>query len=359
MIRVDTRPLLALLTVALAVALTACSDVTSQASQSADAQTATPSVGSAETTSPAEPADMSTEPADARSTKPTDDGATGPPGAGGASEQSSDDAEGDDPADDSGDAAGDDSGDAPSGNDDSGDDDSGDGATGEDDSGDAPDGDGDGDGVSGTPDRGITSRLERGGSGAQVTRLQRRLEQLHYWVGPKDGVFGQLTEQAVFAFQGVEGLAIDGIVGPDTRAALADASPPEPRTDEGDLIEVDEQARVVMDVRDGEVRWVWHTSTGTNERYQHPAGHTALAETPDGTHTIDWQVDGWRRNELGRLWRPKYFHPDGIAIHGFSSVPATPSSHGCVRVTKAAMNFIWNNDIAPEGSTVVVYGRAP
>ncbi|MBW3606232.1 MAG: L,D-transpeptidase [Actinobacteria bacterium] len=101
------------------------------------------------------------------------------------------------------------------------------------------------------------------------------------------------------------------------------------------------------------------TSTGTNEHYQHPAGYTALAETPDGRDRIDWQVDGWRRNELGRLWCPKYFHPDGIAIHGFSSVPATPSSHGCVRVTIPAMNFIWDNDIAPNGSTVWVYGRAP
>lgn len=205
----------------------------------------------------------------------------------------------------------------------------------------------------------VTRTLRRGDTGAQVRRLQRRLKDLHYWIGPVDGVYGQLTEQAVFAFQGVEGLTIDGIVGPDTREALADATRPKARSDRGDLIEVDEQARVVLDVRDGEVRWAWHTSTGTNEYYQHPAGHTALAETPDGRHTIGWQVDGWRRNELGRLWRPKYFHSDGIALHGFSSVPATPSSHGCVRVTVPAMDFIWANDIAPEGSTVWVYGRAP
>lgn len=209
-------------------------------------------------------------------------------------------------------------------------------------------------------DRGqVTRTLARGDRGQQVRRLQRRLTALRYWVGPVDGVYGQLTEQAVFAFQGVEGLAIDGIVGPNTRAALDDASPPTPRSDSGDLIEVDEAARVVMDVRDGRARWTWHTSTGTNRNYQHPAGHTALAETPNGRHTIGWQVDGWRRNELGRLWRPKYFHRDGIAIHGFASVPATPSSHGCVRVTIPAMNFIWNNGIAPEGSTVWVYGRAP
>jgi N-acetylmuramoyl-L-alanine amidase len=53
----------------------------------------------------------------------------------------------------------------------------------------------------------------------------------------------------------------------------------------------------------------------------------------------------------------KYFHSDGIVIHGYPSVPAYPASHGCARVTMPAMNFIWENDLAPQGSTVIVYGR--
>ncbi|WP_254187290.1 hypothetical protein [Micromonospora sp. WMMB482] len=34
--------------------------------------------------------------------------------------------------------------------------------------------------------------------------------------------------------------------------------------------------------------------------------------------TIDWQVDGWRDGPLGRLYRPKYFQEQGIAIHGYT-----------------------------------------
>lgn len=45
-----------------------------------------------------------------------------------------------------------------------------------------------------------------GDHGKEVTRLQRRLEELRYWVGPKDGAFGPLTEQAVMALQGAAGL---------------------------------------------------------------------------------------------------------------------------------------------------------
>ena len=42
-----------------------------------------------------------------------------------------------------------------------------------------------------------------------------------------------------------------------------------------------------------------------------------------------------------------------------TSVPSYPASHGCVRVTYAAMNFIWDQDLMPMGSRVWVYGSIP
>jgi len=39
------------------------------------------------------------------------------------------------------------------------------------------------------------------------------------------------------------------------------------------------------------------------------------------------------------------------------SVPAYPASHGCVRVTVKAMDFIWDNEILPRGTEVLVYGE--
>src|SRR5690606_35305288 len=45
------------------------------------------------------------------------------------------------------------------------------------------------------------------------------------------------------------------------------------------------------------------------------------------------QSDGTQPGELGPLYRPKYFHEDGIAVHGYGSVPSRPASHGCVRVS--------------------------
>ena len=56
--------------------------------------------------------------------------------------------------------------------------------------------------------------------------LQQRLVDLGYWMGEPDGNYGQLTRQAVMAFQKVEGLSRDGVAGPITQAQLAVAARP-------------------------------------------------------------------------------------------------------------------------------------
>jgi lipoprotein-anchoring transpeptidase ErfK/SrfK len=58
---------------------------------------------------------------------------------------------------------------------------------------------------------------------------------------------------------------------------------------------------------------------------------------------------------LGSLWRPKYFTNDGVAFHGAASVPPYPVSHGCVRMTNAAINYVWANNLIPLGTSVWVY----
>lgn len=64
--------------------------------------------------------------------------------------------------------------------------------------------------------------LRRGSSGADVTVLQTYLLALGYHCGDQgaDGVFGAATRAAVRAFQQDHGLAVDGICGPKTWAAL-------------------------------------------------------------------------------------------------------------------------------------------
>jgi len=78
-------------------------------------------------------------------------------------------------------------------------------------------------GASGTPLAAFlagTTPLRKGATGAAVWELQAFLRLQGYPVGAIDGKFGNLTFQAVRAFQHDHGLAEDGVAGTATRAAI-------------------------------------------------------------------------------------------------------------------------------------------
>ena len=62
--------------------------------------------------------------------------------------------------------------------------------------------------------------LKRGSSGPDVLTLQTTLKQLGFDPNGVDGTFGPGTQAAVIAFQKAKGLTADGMVGPNTMAAL-------------------------------------------------------------------------------------------------------------------------------------------
>ena len=64
-------------------------------------------------------------------------------------------------------------------------------------------------------------------------------------------------------------------------------------------------------------------------------------------------MSGWDSGPLGRLHNPLYFN-GGIAIHGATSVPAYPASHGCVRIPMSASP--WMPSKVPNGTPVYVKG---
>jgi hypothetical protein len=193
-----------------------------------------------------------------------------------------------------------------------------------------------------------------GDRGLGVAYLQQRLEAMGYWTGGVNGEFGPLTQQAVWAFQKANGLPRTGEVDQTTRVAFRTAQRPRPRSTSGYVAEVDKARQLVIIARNGHAEWVFNTSTGTERPYTFE-GRQYLADTPPGQFVMNRQIDGVRTGELGTLYRPKYFHPDGIAFHGYPNVPPYPASHGCVRLSNAAINFVWGADIIPLGTSVWVY----
>ena len=110
-----------------------------------------------------------------------------------------------------------------------------------------------------------------------------------------------------------------------------------------------------MFVTNGKLDWAFDTSTGGGYTYC-SGGSCAVAETIGGHIRIYDEVDGLVVDNLGELWRPKYFD-GGFAIHGGSYVPPVPVSHGCVRVSNEAIDWIWSQGLAPIGTAVWVYRR--
>jgi Putative peptidoglycan binding domain/L,D-transpeptidase catalytic domain len=195
--------------------------------------------------------------------------------------------------------------------------------------------------------------LELGTTGPAVRALQERLTSLRYWIGEPDGTFGDSTQQAAFALQKAAGLTRDGIVGPQTAAAMARGVVPHPRSTTGHLIEIDLSDDILMVVTNGKLDAAFNTSTGGGYRYT-SQGVTSTATTPTGIFHIFRQVNGTSNGPLGQLWRPKFF-TGGYAIHGSASVPAYPASHGCARLSNEAINWIWTNNLAPIGTEVWIY----
>jgi hypothetical protein len=181
------------------------------------------------------------------------------------------------------------------------------------------------------PDDGV---LERGERGEEVAALQRKLGELHFDPGPADGSFGTATLYAVQGFQKLAGMAPDGKVGPAVQAALADPPFPAPLVPNGEpnRIEVDKARQLLFVYTGGNLRLISHISTGSDKEYCAEGECGNKAHTPEGAFRFMWRYKGWRESRLGKLYNPVYFTGSGIAVHGSTSVPTYPASHGCVRI---------------------------
>ena len=200
----------------------------------------------------------------------------------------------------------------------------------------------------------------RSGEGAR--RVQERLLELGFWLQAANGDYGVTTRQAVMAFQKFRGLEPNESIDDATAAALSEAqSRVRGRADTGSLIEVDKTRQLMFVVVDGRTEWAINVSTGSGVPYvERDATEWGKwvrgdSQTPDGIFVVNREyAKGWRPGDLGEIYRPKYFN-GGIAVHGAYQIPAHPASHGCVRVSTPAMDFVWSEDLMPRGSTVWVH----
>lgn len=189
-----------------------------------------------------------------------------------------------------------------------------------------------------------------------IREAEQRLVDLGYWAGPIDQTFDLASRQALIAFQKVEGRKRTGSLNAEELESLRRAVRPKPLESSHAHVEIDLKLQVLFIVdASGIVSRILPVSTGSGQPFT-SEGWTRRAITPTGRFTIQRKLQGWHKSPLGLLYYPSYIL-GGIAIHGNPLVPATPASHGCIRIPMfAAKEF---SEMTPVGTAVIVHDGSP
>jgi peptidoglycan hydrolase-like protein with peptidoglycan-binding domain len=186
--------------------------------------------------------------------------------------------------------------------------------------------------------------LRFGDHGPAVKALQRRLNFLHYYAGPADGVFGWDTQEAVWAFKEVQSRRqIPPDPNPFTvknQHQLVDPKlPPVLHPHAAPWrIEVNKAISILVVYRHNEPILISHTSSAA---YYRPDGTGWV--TPDGRYRALGYYAGCVPDSAfgGCMYNPVFFIGSAFAIHGMPNptstfsgygVPLNPASHGCIRI---------------------------
>ncbi|HEY8531226.1 MAG TPA: peptidoglycan-binding protein, partial [Limnochorda sp.] len=186
-----------------------------------------------------------------------------------------------------------------------------------------------------------------------VLGLQSRLQDLGFYEGPLDGVFGPATAESVRRFQQAWGLPPSGTVDRTTWEALAEemvlpvaAQPTE--TPQGALsIVIDVNARTLTLYADGQPYKTYPVAVGTSE-----------TPSPVGEWLIVHKDSGWG-DGFGTRWLGLNV-PWGIyGIHGTNKPWSigTQASHGCIRMFNRDVEELYR--WVPLRTPVRIVGPAP
>jgi N-acetylmuramoyl-L-alanine amidase len=193
---------------------------------------------------------------------------------------------------------------------------------------------------------------QRVASAAEILEAKQLLSSLGYWLGPLNGKMDAASRSALIAFQKLERREITGRLTDRELDALRHANRPTPREAGYAHIEVDLTRQVLLVIgEDSAVSRILPVSSGSGKEFT-SEGWTRQAVTPTGRFKVHRKLDGWRKSPLGLMYYPIYYL-SGVAIHGATSVPIYPASHGCIRIPMFAAQEL--NEMTSIGTVVLVY----
>ncbi len=175
----------------------------------------------------------------------------------------------------------------------------------------------------------VVPRAGPGSTGMFVSLIQSRLAALHYAV-PHDGVYDQLTQNAVLAYRKVRGwnriFTLDGRVIHGLLTGVGTFRVRYPN--QGSHVEADLTNQTLALIHGSKVFRIYPISSGK------PSTPTVL-----GTYHVYLRTPGYLPD--GMYYSS--FFTGGYAIHGYNPSPTYPASHGCLRlpIDDAISVFNW------------------
>lgn len=229
----------------------------------------------------------------------------------------------------------------------------------------------------------LQRNLSKGLAGDDVKQVQLRLTDLGFVPGPADGIYGDQTVRAVWAYEKLvmkrPSNGPTGRVTPEMWDTMQEPFVIHPRRPNAtpNHTEVYLPEQVLAIFHDDKPTMITHMSSGSNEQWCEEVtispgeygnrqgteplvrGECGVSNTPGGVFTVYRKVKGIRESALGGMWNPVYFNY-GIAIHGALNVPLQGASHGCIRIPlnisetmqelmgNGDQVFVWDGENEPE-----------
>ena len=185
-----------------------------------------------------------------------------------------------------------------------------------------------------------------GSEGKNIYEIEKRLTRLSFNPGKVDEIYDIKTKFAVRAFQSVCGISPTGVVDEETLKKLE--SPKKLQVEDKyitDLVEVDLARQILVLVSGGKVKYILPISSGR-------VGY----DTPTGNYFINGFLPGWHevvnKPWTGMMYNSIYFWRS-YAIHGSTSVPPYPASHGCIRITSWDADLIY--PLVQKWEMIIIY----
>jgi hypothetical protein len=205
---------------------------------------------------------------------------------------------------------------------------------------------------------------------SQIREAQTIMTKFGLPTGPIDGLMGPQTQRGLCAFRYISGMTvtrsatIDSILLSKLRQHSSNYSSlkqiSDLKTYNGEYMVAEKTCQVMFHIINGKFSKVMPISSGNpdvgietpNKPRNADRSYFILGNTQRGWHCSTQYPESCRTetagefayiSDYGNMYNMRWMNDGGLYVHGSMRVPTYPGSAGCIRVTPADSDWMWNN----------------